>query len=208
MAKSKKNETTLVAGNSVVIDEVALYKCVVEIIENRKFRAASYANSEVTMMFWEVGHYIGSVLLDGERAEYGRQIVATLSQQLTERYGNMFERTKITRMIKFSKLFPDMKIVAPLAQQLSWSHFQEILPVKSEEARMFYAKDAAARHLGKRELRRQISRKAYERREIANSQIPEESFVPFNMFKDPYLLDILGLRDNYLEADLEKAILY
>jgi len=81
------------------------------------------------------------------------------------------------------------------------------LPLKSDEALIFYAQDALARCLSIRELRKQISRKAYERREIANSQLTQASTVPFNMFKDPYLLDVFGLKDNYLEADLEKAIL-
>jgi predicted nuclease of restriction endonuclease-like (RecB) superfamily len=72
---------------------------------------------------------------------------------------------------------------------------------------MYYARDAIARRLGKRELRRQISRKAYERREIADSLLTEQTAVPFNAFKDPYLLDVFGLKDNYLEADLEKAVL-
>ena len=71
----------------------------------------------------------------------------------------------------------------------------------------YIPQDAVTRCLGKRELRKQISRKAYERREIANSQLTEVSAVPFNVFKDPYLLDIFGLKENYLEADLEKAIL-
>jgi predicted nuclease of restriction endonuclease-like (RecB) superfamily len=90
---------------------------------------------------------------------------------------------------------------------LSWSHFIALLPLKTDDAFMFYANDAAARHLGKRDLRKQIARKAYERREISNAQLTESSSVPFNMFKDPYLLDVLGLKDNYLETDLEKAIL-
>jgi len=72
---------------------------------------------------------------------------------------------------------------------------------------LYYANDAAQRHLGTKELRRQISRKAYERQEIANTQLTEKSSVPFNMFKDPYILDTLGLKENFLEADLEKAIL-
>ena len=190
-----------------MIDEGSLFARVSEIIENRKARAGAYANREVTLMYWEIGQYIGSIMLDGERAEYGKRIVAALAQQLTERYGNSSDRTKITRMIKFAKLFPDFEIVAPLAQQLSWSHFQELLPVKTEEARMYYAQDATERNLGTKELRRQISRKAYERREIANIGLTDQSTVPFNVFKDPYLLDILGLKENYLEADLEKAVL-
>jgi predicted nuclease of restriction endonuclease-like (RecB) superfamily len=197
----------LAARESGVIDEAALFERVAAIIENRKNRAGALANREVTLMYWEVGRYVGSVLLDGERAVYGKRIVATLSQQLTERYGNSFERTKITRMIKFAKLFPEIEIVATLSQQLSWSHFQDILPLKTDEARMYYARDAAARKLGVRELRHQISRKAYERREIANMELTEMSSIPFNVFRDPYLLDILGLKENFLEADLEKAIL-
>jgi predicted nuclease of restriction endonuclease-like (RecB) superfamily len=110
-------------------------------------------------------------------------------------------------MVQFAELFPDLKIVSPLATHLSWSHFIEILPLETEKARLFYAREAATRHFGKRELRNQISRKAYERREIANSQLSEDSTVPFNVFKDPYLLDTLGLKENFLEADLEKAIL-
>ncbi len=94
-----------------------------------------------------------------------------------------------------------------LAKQLSWSHFIVLLPLKSDEAFSFYAHESVTRRLSVRELRKQISRKAYERREIANSRLTEESTVPFNTFKDPYLLDVLGLKDNYLEADLEKAIL-
>ena len=96
-------------------------------------------------------------------------------------------------MVQFAEIFPDIKIVSPLATQLSWSLFTEILPLETQEARLFYANDAAARNLGKRELRRQISRKAYEKREIANTQLSEKSAVPFNVFKDPYLLDSLGL---------------
>jgi predicted nuclease of restriction endonuclease-like (RecB) superfamily len=79
--------------------------------------------------------------------------------------------------------------------------------VNDESARLYYAKEAAERHFSRNELRRQISRKAFERQEIANAALSVESVIPFNLFKDPYLLDTLDLRDNYLEADLEKAIL-
>ena len=72
---------------------------------------------------------------------------------------------------------------------------------------MYYSKDAIIHRLGKRDLRRQIIRKAFERHEIADTQLTEQSTVPFNVFKDPYLLDTLGLRGNFLETDLEKAIL-
>ena len=99
------------------------------------------------------------------------------------------------------------QILSSLTTKLSWTHFIELLTLKSDEAWIFYANEAAERNYSIKELRRQISRKAYERREIANAELFEQSAVPFNVFKDPYLLDMLGLKENYLEADLEKAIL-
>ena len=201
----KKPKTAL--SNEVQIDEISLFDRVAEIIETRKFRAGAYANREVTLMYWEIGRYINSVVLDGGRAGYGKRIVSTLSTQLVMRYGEAFKLRSLRRMIQFAELFPDIEIVSPLATQLSWSHFIEILPIDNGEARLYYINEAAQRRFGVHELRRQISRKAYERQEIANSQLTEQSLIPFNLFKDPYLLDTLGLKDNYLEADLEKAIL-
>ncbi|MDR2716713.1 MAG: PDDEXK nuclease domain-containing protein [Treponema sp.] len=188
-------------------NENSLFTHVSKIIEKRKNRAGMYANREVTLMYWEIGRYIGSVLLGGERAEYGKKILATLSQELLKKYGQAFDIHNIRRMIRFAEKFSSLRIVTELASQLSWSHFLELLPLETEEARMYYINEAATRQLGTKELRRQISRKAYERKEIANSRFKETSKVPFNVFKDPYILDTLGLKENFLEADLEKAIL-
>jgi len=79
MSKTKKE---LAVKGETQIDEIALLNYVSAIIENRKFRAQAQANQESVLMFWEIGKYIGSVLLGGERAGYGKQIVVTLAQQL------------------------------------------------------------------------------------------------------------------------------
>jgi len=218
MAKKENSENSLkgvkkiesapaVKQNVGPINEAALFKHISEIIETRKVMAGAFANREVTLMRWEVGHYIRSALLNNDRAEYGKQIVTTLSSQLVERYGKTFDVHNLRRMIRFAERFSDVEIVTTLSSQLSWSHFLELLPLKNEEAMLYYAKDAAARNLGVIDMRKQISRKAYERREIANTQLSKDSAVPFNVFKDPYLLNTLGLRDNFLEADLERAII-
>jgi predicted nuclease of restriction endonuclease-like (RecB) superfamily len=203
MSKKKSTETT----NALPADESSLFVRVAEIIETRKSWAGAYANREVTLMYWEIGRYINSVLLGGERAEYGKKIFATLSRKLVEQYGKVFELRSLRRMVQFAEEFPDLEIVSTLSTQLCWSHFIEILPLKTEEERLYYANDTATRRLSVHELRRQISRKAYERQEIANAALTVQSAIPFNLFKDPYLLDTLELKDNYLEADLEKAIL-
>ena len=57
------------------------------------------------------------------------------------------------------------------------------------------------------QLREMISRKAYERKEIADTQLTAASKIPHGTFKDSYLFDTLGIKDEYLEIDLEEAIL-
>ena len=193
--------------DALKIDENELFVRVAEIIENRKYRAALHVNQETTMMFWEVGKYIDSVVLDNKRAAYGKKILTELAAKLIEKYGKSFSERNLYRMILFAERFPDAEILPPLAAKLSWSHIIELLPLKTNEARMYYANDATIRNYSSKELRRQISRKAYERKEIANAELPEESSIPFNVFKDPYLLDLFGLKENYAEADLEKVIL-
>jgi predicted nuclease of restriction endonuclease-like (RecB) superfamily len=210
MSKKKQVDAVvpaLVASDVSSIDEARLFECVSEIIENGKFRAGAYANREITLMYWEIGRYVNSIILDSKRAEYGKKIVSALATQLVLKYGKSFDLRNLRRMMQFSELFADFEIVSELATQLSWSHFVELLPLKSDEARLYYANDSANRNYGTKELRRQITRKAYERREIADSRLSNQGAVPFNVFKDPYLLDTLGLKENFLEADLEKAIL-
>jgi len=204
--KDSKNDKH-VAQTTTVIDETALFERVAAIIENRKYRAAVHANQETTLMFWEIGKYINQAVLGNERAAYGKKILSTLSTKLMERYGESFAERNLYRMSQFATQFSDVEILSELSTKLSWSHFVELLSLKKEEARMYYASDAATLNYGIKELRRRISRKAFERQEIANAELAENSTVPFNVFKDPYLLDTLGLKDSYLEADLENAIL-
>ena len=203
----RKRTKSVATADDAQIDEHSLFASVAAIIETRKSRASAYANREVTLMYWEIGRHVGSVLFDGERAAYGKKVFSTLSKKLTERYGKVFESRNLRRMVQFAGTFPDTEIVSTLSTQLSWSHFIELLPVEAEQARLYYANDAVTRQLGIRALRHQISRKAYERQEIASAVLTEQSAIPFNVFKDPYLLDLFGLKENFLEADLEKAIL-
>lgn len=203
----KKKEQRLTQAGGVQVDEDALYNRVSEIIEYRKSRAGAYANREVTLMYWEVGEHINSVVLDGGRAAYGKNILSTLSTKLIIKYGNSFYVENIYRMMRFAKVFADFEILSTPSTKLSWSHFCEIMRVKTEEGRIFYINDAIDRNLGVHALRRAITRKGFERQEIANSQLSEESNVPFNAFKDPFLLDTLDLKDNFLEGDIERAII-
>jgi len=111
-------------------------------------------------------------------------------------------------MMQFAQMYPDKQIVVTLGRHLSWSHFLSLLPLRNADARDFYAAQVAESNLSVRELRASIDRKAYERREIANSQVAPGSAVPLDAFRDPYLLDFLGLEAGYCERDLEEALIH
>jgi predicted nuclease of restriction endonuclease-like (RecB) superfamily len=177
------------------------------LIEESKQQVVRTANSTLTLLFWQVGKRINEEVLKNERAQYGKQIVATVSAQIELRYGRNFNEKNVRRMMKFASEFSDFEILPPLAAKLSWSHFIELFPLKSMESKIYYAQNAIENNWGKRELRNQIERKAFERNEIANVQLSSSQPSLLNTFKDPYLLDFLHLKNTYLENDLEKAIL-
>ena len=178
-----------------------------QLIEQSQQQVVAQANRSLTLLFWHIGNRINNEILQNKRADYGKQIVSTLSTELKERYGRNFELGNLRRMIQFAEQFPDIQIVGPLARQLSWSHFTILIPIKNQEAKLFYANLAAESLLGKRELRKQISTKTFERSSIANLQNTSNHPAIHNTFKDPYFLDFLGLQNTYLEKDLEEAIL-
>lgn len=178
-----------------------------QLIEQSQRQVVAQANSTLTMLFWQIGLRINSEILKNKRADYGKRIVPTLSAQLEARFGRNFELGNLRRMLQFAEQFPDKEIVGPLARQLSWSHFLILIPLKNTAAKLFYAQKAISDGLGKRELRKQISLKAFERNSIANLQTTSSYPGINDTFKDPYFLDFLGLQNTYLEKDLEAAIL-
>jgi hypothetical protein len=194
-------------NNSLSNTNDALFLELSSLIEKSRRQAVSQAQSAVTLLFWQIGKRINEEILHNKRAEYGKQIVPELSEKLSEKHGRNFEEKNLRRMLQFAEQFPDKKIVSPLATQLTWSHFIELLPIETIEAKLFYANMAIDENLGKRGLRELIERKAYERTQIANTQLSSGSKIPVNTFKDPYIFDFFELKDTYLEKDLESAVL-
>ena len=179
------------------------------IIRRGKSQAVAAVNSALTLTYWHVGQRINTEVLRGERAAYGQQVVASVAESLVAACGKSFEAKNLRRMMQFAEVFSDLEIVVPLARQLSWSHFLLLIPLPSQEARLFYTQQAA---WGKRELARQIERKAFERSHIADSKLalaaaPDLTDALAGSFKDPYFFDFLGLPQGYLENDLEQALI-
>jgi predicted nuclease of restriction endonuclease-like (RecB) superfamily len=179
-----------------------------EIIRRGKSQAVTAVNSALTLTFWHVGKRINEDVLQGERAAYGQQVIAPIAESLVEQFGKSFEVKNLHRMMQFAVIFTDLAIVVPLARQLSWAHILILIPLKTQEARMYYAEQASQAHWGKRELRRQIERKAYERAGIADRKM-EMAAAPdlAGSFKDPYFFDFLDLPQGYLEDNLEQGLI-
>jgi len=177
------------------------------LIEKSKRSVGMYANAMTALVFWQIGKRINDIILQNKRAEYGKQIVVTVSRQLQERHGRSFEEKNLRRMMQFAEQFTDKQIVVTLSRQLSWSHFVVLITLKSDAEKQFYIKESIANYYGVRELRKQIELKAYERNKIADTQISKSAIIPQNTFKDPYIFDFLELKNAYSENDLETAII-
>ena len=188
------------------------------LIDAARQHVAQTANSTLTMLYWHVGARIRREVLQDGRAEYGAQILATLSQELVRDYGKGFNVSALTRMVKFAEAFSVEEIVATLSRELSWSHFVEILPLKQSLEREFYAEMCRVERWSVRTLRERIGSQLYLRSAVAKK--PEAvvhaeighlraggQMTPDLVFRDPYLLDFLGLPDGYSERDLESAVL-
>ena len=193
-----------------------LFEQIKNLIEQSKNNVAIAVNSSLTMMYWHIGKLINDEILQNKRAEYGKEIVATVSQQLIKQYGKGYSYSALTRMMKFAKNI-DEKNIATLSQQLSWSHFKELIVLEDTLKIEFYTQMSIAQNWGVRTLRERIDSMLYERTALSKQpdelikyeldNLKQEEFSKNMILKDPYFLDFLDINDRYLEKDLEDAIL-
>jgi len=187
------------------------------LVQSARQRIATAALSTQTLLCWHMGRRLASEHLQGGRAAYGKQILVTVSRELTVDYGRGFSHTELTRMVQFAQAFPDEAIVVTLSQQLSWSHFHALLPIKDPLAREFYAEMCRIERWDVRTLRQKIGSMLFQRTALSKrptsvisaeiSKLRDGQMSPDTVFRDPYLLDLLGLKGAFSERDLESAIL-
>ena len=124
-------------------------------------------------LYWEIGETVCLDVLDCTKADYGKSIVDEVSRKLTQEYGKGFNRAAVFRMIQFYQEFPDRETVTTLSQQLTWSHFVELLPIEDDLKRDFYASMCKNEGWSVRTLRDRKKSMLYERTAI--SRKPEET---------------------------------
>lgn len=194
-----------------------LFKHIQRLIEQTKQNVAVAINSSLTLMYWNIGKLINDEILQNKRAEYGKEIVVTLSRQLQDNFGKGFDEKNLRRMMQFAKVFEKEEKVATLSRELSWSHFLALFPLQDRMKIEFYTQMSIAQNWSVRILRERIDSMLYERTALSKQpdelikyeieNLQNEHFPKEAILKDPYLLDFLGLNDRYLEKDLEDAIL-
>lgn len=188
------------------------------LIEQSRNNVALAVNAEITLLYWNVGKRINDEILGNERAEYGKQIVATLSRQLQTEYGKGWGEKQLRQCMQFATIFPDKEIVYALRIQLSWTHIRTLIYMEDPLKREFYIEICKLEKWSSRQLQERIQSMLYERTAI--SRKPEQTIQnelellrneqvisPDLVFRDPYFLDFLGLSDTYSEKELESAIL-
>lgn len=195
-----------------------LFREIKELIEQSRQQVAVAVNSAISLLYWQVGQRINDHILKNRRAGYGEQIVQSLSVQLSNEYGSGWSEKQVRHCLRAAETFPEKEIFYALSRALSWTHLRSLIYIDNPIKRNFYIEICKHEKWSTRTLQERINSMLFERTAI--SKKPEytiqndltqlknvNQLSPDLVFRDPYVLDFLGLKDTYSEKDLETAIL-
>jgi predicted nuclease of restriction endonuclease-like (RecB) superfamily len=185
------------------------------IIHSARDRAIRAVDTERVLMYWHIGQRIFLEEQEGkDRADYGKFLIKTLSEQLQPEFGSGFSRRHIETCRQFYRIFP---IAHTLCAQLAWSHYRLLLTFENQNSRDFYIAETVKNNWSVRQLERQINSNLFERLLMSNDQdavlaVANQEQQPTDakqIIKDPMYLEFLGLKreSSYYEKDLESAII-
>ncbi len=202
------------------------------LIENARTNAKAAIDLSMVYAYFEVGRMIVEEEQKGEkRAEYGKQVIARLSEYLKEHFGKGFSVTNLKQMRQFYKIYCADQIGQKLSDQfpnlptvstgrkfvLGWSHYLKLMRIENVDERHFYEIEAAENHWGIKELQRQFDTALYQRLALSRdkeeikklSEVGQIIESPADMLKDPYILEFTGLQEQpkYSENDLETKLI-
>jgi len=185
------------------------------IIASGRGRAATAVNAEIVATYWKMGERLVREEQQGaERAGYGEEVLERIGRILAAEHGRGFSYRSLANMRQFYLAYP---IVSALRTELTWTHYRALMRLDSAERRAFYERMAVTGRWSSRELDKQVTSMLYER--VGLSRRPEElaASLPHpnrpvapseygEAFRDPYVLDFLGLDGAFSERDLEAAL--
>ncbi|MGB3752202.1 MAG: PDDEXK nuclease domain-containing protein [Arcobacteraceae bacterium] len=172
-------------------------------------------DNQRVILYWNIGKRIVQELQDGkDRADYGKQIIKTLSTDLEPIYGSGYSVRQLELMRQFYRTFPNTNAVC---SQLNWSQYKLLIRIDDTDKREFYINESIKNSWNGRELERQINSSLFERLLLSNDKksvldVAKSEKLPVStneIIKDPMVLEFLGLekKSSYYEKDLEQAII-
>jgi predicted nuclease of restriction endonuclease-like (RecB) superfamily len=199
------------------------------VIEAARHAAARSVNAVMTSTYWLIGRRIVEQEQQGAvRAGYGDELLKRLARDLSKRFGRGFSERNLEQMRAFYLGWPNSQTASAnlidlspdavhLPFPLSWSHYARLLAVRNPHARTFYEAEALRGGWTIRQLDRQIQSQFYERTALSRDKAAllrkgaspqaSDSITPDEEIKDPYVLEFLGLKDDYSETELENALI-
>ena len=204
--------------SNIELQKKDLLQSIVSLIDGTRERVALTVNSELTLLYWNIGKQINEDILKNGRADYGNNTIAELSLVLTEKYGSGFNKRNLQSFIKLNAVYQDIEILHAVRAKLAWTHIRDIIYVNDPLKREFYTQLCIHERWSVRTLQERMGSMLYERTAISKKPEltilnelellkNEKQITPELTFRDPYFLDFLGLHDSYSEKDLESAIL-
>jgi len=213
-----------------------LYSNIKELINSSRNRIVQTVNTTMVHTYFEIGRLIVEHLQNGkDRADYGKKVLKSLSEQLSMEFGKGFSVQNIERMRTFYQLysaqFVNNSISSTLLRNfdnenspalsstfsLSWSHYVFLMRIENTAERRFYEIEAYENNWSLRELKRQFDSSLYERLALSRDKegvkrLSEKGQIiekHQDVIKDPYILEFLGFdeKTRYSETELETAII-
>ena len=205
------------SGNSVSATADSLFESISQLIQESHARVSVAVNAEMTELYWQVGRVLNEDVMGGERQAYGSQTLEGLSKRLTSEYGRGWSAHHLRQCMRLATTFPDEEILYAVRTKLNWTCIRTIMYIDEPLKRDFYIEMCKLNGWSSRTLQGRIKSMLYERTAIARKpdeviandleQLREEGELSQDLvFRDPYLLDYLGLHGDYSERDLESAI--
>jgi len=186
------------------------------IINSSRDKIVQSVNTTMVQTYWSIGKTLVEDEQQGKaRAEYGKQQLKQISQELTKEFGKGFETRNLRNMRQFYSAFP---IWQSVNAKLSWTHYVRLIRIENKDARAWYIKESIENSWSVRALDRQISKLYYERLLSSKEILPlkqeaEEKTKTLQVdakdyLRDPYIFDFLNISDKTLfESDIEQSLI-
>lgn len=185
------------------------------ILEQGRKQAYLAVNNILVKTYWDIGKRIAEYeLSSGEDTRYGSKLFERIATDLRLKHGKGFSRSNVIYMRLLYKKYPKSQT---LSDQLTWSHYIELLTIEEDLERNFYENQCINERWAIRELRRQIDSALYHRIALSMDkkgvmQLSKKGRAiakAKDLVKEPFILEFLGIPEDYkyTEKELEQKII-